>query len=135
MSEKAPLVQVIQAAVPATATAGDAAAFVIGKAPFAGVVTAASYITPAAITGNATNNRTFSVVNTGAAGDGTTSVAAVTTNASNSFVAYDEKALTLSATAAHRVLAAGDVLKFNSAVAASGVADPGGVVTITLSAV
>jgi len=135
MPETAPHVQIIQAAVPATATAGNAASFVIGKAPFAAKVTAASYIAAGNITGHASNNRVFSVINAGAAGSGSTSVAAVTTNTSNDFTAFDEKALALSGTAANLEVAAGDVLKFSSAVGASGVADPGGVVTVTLSGI
>lgn len=132
MTEKAPNVEILQQAVPGQGTAGTDSTFVIGKAPFAGTVTGASYTTSAAITGHAANNRTFSVINKGAAGAGTASVASVTSNASNSFTAYDEKALTLSGTAANLVVAAGDVLMFNSDANGDGVADPGGVVAVTI---
>lgn len=133
MPDTAPHVVILQQAVPGQGTAGTDSTFVIGKAPFAGTVTAVSYTTSAAITGHAANNRTFSVINKGAAGSGTASVAAVTSNASNSFTAYDEKALALSGTAANLAVAAGDVLMFNSDANADGVADPGGVVTVTIS--
>lgn len=134
MPDTAPLVVTLQESVAGQATAGTDSTFVIGKAPFAGTVTAASYTASADITGHASNNRTFSVINKGQAGAGTASVASVTSNASNSFTGYDEKALTLSATAANLVVAAGDVLMFNSDANASGVADPGGVVAVTISA-
>lgn len=130
MPVTAPHVTTIQTRVPGQATAGTDSAFVAAIAPYAATVTKATYITDAAITGHATNNRTFSVINKGTDGTGTTSVAAVTTNASNSFVAFDEKAITLSGTAANLVVAAGDVLLFDSNANASGVADPGGLVVI-----
>ena len=131
MPDTAPLTHVIEVIVTANA-AGDTGTFVAGVAPFAATVTAADYIPSAAIAGHASNNRALSVINRGAAGTGTTSVATVTTNASNSLAAFDAKALTLSATAANRNVAEGDVLSFTSVPAASGVADPGGIVRIVL---
>lgn len=133
MPDTAPQIFVLQTIVPGQGTAGTDDEFVLGEVPFAGTVTAASYTTDAAITGHASNNRIFSVINTGAAGSGTTSVATVTSDASNSFTAFDEKALTLSGTAANLTVAAGDILKFKSDAQASGVADPGGVVQVTIS--
>lgn len=133
MPDTAPQIFVLQTIVPGQATAGTDDEFVLGEVPFAGTVTGASYTTDAAIAGHASNNRILSVINAGAAGSGTTSVATVTTDASNSFTAFDEKALTLSGTAANLVVAAGDILKFKSDAQASGVADPGGVVQVTIS--
>jgi len=133
MPDTSPQIEILQAQVPGQSTAGTDDEFVLFEAPFAGTVTAASYTTDAAITGHASNNRVFSVINAGADGAGTTSVATVTSNASNSFTAFDEKALTLSATAANLVVAEGHILKFKSDAQASGVADPGGVVAVTIS--
>lgn len=132
MTALAPLTFTFEATVGAAA-AGDDASTVVGVAPFAGTVTAVEYIASAAITGHASNNRTFSVINKGASGTGSTSVAAITSNASTSFTAFDAKALTLSGTAANKVLAAGDVVAFTSVHAASGVADPGGVIRVTVA--
>ena len=133
MPVTAPHITTIRVRVPGQATAGTDSTFAVGVAPYAATVTKVSYITDDAITGHASNNRTFSLVNRGASGSGTTSVATITSNASTSFTAFDEKALTLSATAANRVVAEGDVLAFFSDANASGVADPGGLVVIELS--
>ena len=132
MPDTAPNVVILQANVDGQATAGTDSTYVIGKAPFAGTVTGVTYTAAAAITGHAANNRAFSVVNKGQAGTGTASVATVTSNVANSFTAFDEKALTLSATAANKVVAEGDVLVFVSDANADGVVDPGGVVAVTI---
>lgn len=126
-----PLVANVQVRVPGQATAGTDSTFTLCKAPYAGVLTSASYTTDAAITGHASNNRGLSVINKGQSGSGTTSMATVTTDGSNSFTAFDEKALTLSGTAANLVVAAGDVIAFLSDANASGVIDPGGLVSLT----
>lgn len=128
-----PLVLRMEATVPAVGTAGNDDTAVIGVVPYAGVVTAVTYIPKSDVTGAATNNRTVSVINTGAAGNGTTAVASLNfgngTNASD----YDERALTLSATAADLVVAAGDVLKWSSLHIGTGITDPGGMVAVTIS--
>lgn len=131
-SDGAPHIETIQMQVPGQATAGTDDAWVVGEAPYAGVIVGVSYTTDANIAGHASNNRVFSLINTGAAGSGTTSVATVTSDASNSFTAYNEKQLTITNTAANRVVAQGDILKFVSDAQASGVADPGGVVQVTI---
>lgn len=133
MPDTAPHIQVMQAMVPGQATAGTDDSWVLFEVPFDATVTAVSYTTDAAITGHASNNRTFSVINTGNAGTGATTIASVTTNTSNNFVAFDEKALTLSGTAANLIVASGNIIKFLSDASGDGVADPGGVVQVTLS--
>ena len=50
-------------------------------------------------------------------------------------VAFDEKAATLTATAADRVFASGDVLAWVSTHTASGLVDPGGTVRVTVQRV
>lgn len=98
------------------------------EAPFAGTVTSVSYTAIAAVTGaNSPASRTLSVVNKGADGTGTTAVATLALTSGVDLAAADEKAVTLTATAADKVVAAGDVLALNStAVGGTGLADPGG---------
>lgn len=129
----APFVQVIEANVPAVSTAGNDDDTILGQAPFACTVTSVQYVPEAAITGAATNNRTVSLVNKGQAGSGTTTVASLTFDNGINATANDEKAITLSGTAANLVLAAGDTLLWRSIHVLTGIADPGGVVRVTIS--
>lgn len=103
-------------------------------APWAGSVVSVKYIPVATITGANTDSRTLRVINKGAAGSGTTVMASKAfTNGVNgtAFTAVD---ITNSVTATDLDFAAGDVLDFNSLhVGATGLADPGGTVVITLS--
>lgn len=135
MSEKAPFVHTIMETVPGQATAGTDDAWNIGRAPFAGTVTACSYTPEAAITEDATNFRVFNLVNKGAAGAGTTVVATYSTDADvdGTMAADDEAALTLSAVEGATTVAEGDILEWQSDAVASGVADPGGLVRVTIS--
>ena len=119
--------------MPAVSTAGNDDDTVLTQAPFDCTVTAVEYIPEAAITGVATNNRTVSLVNKGQAGSGTTSVATLTFGSGTDAAANNEKALTLSATAANLDLAAGDTLLWRSIHNATGITDPGGLVRVTVS--
>lgn len=134
MTDTAPFVRVLEADVPSVSTAGNDDDTVLTQAPFDCTVLLVEYVPEAAITGAATNHRTFSLVNKGQAGSGSTTVAslafdsgAVTASANN------EKAITLSATAANLVLAAGDTLLWRSIHIGTGITDPGGLVRVTLS--
>jgi hypothetical protein len=118
--------------VPATGAGADLA-WPIGTVEEDCTISGVSYIPAAAITGADTNTRTLSVQNKGAAGSGTTSVASLALASGVSAAAFDEKAVTLSATAANLDCTSGDVLAFLSTHAASGLADPGGVVEVTYS--
>ena len=129
----APLVRVIEQDVPAVSTAGSSDDTVIGQAPFAGTVTEVKYIAEAAVTGAATNNRTVSLVNKGQAGAGTTTVASLTFASGTNAVANDDTTVTLSGTAANLVVAEGDTLQWRSVANGTGLADPGGLIRITLS--
>lgn len=109
-------------------------------APFAGTVTEVTYAPDTAITGANTNSRTVSLINKGAAGSGTASVAALAFTSGVNATAFDEKALTLDTTDAtsdgvyeNRVVAAGDVLAFKSAAVGTGLNDPGGTVKVVIS--
>lgn len=128
----APLVRVIEADVPAAATAVSDDS-VISQAPFDCTVSAVQYVPEAAVTGAATNNRTVSLVNKGQAGSGTTVVATLTYASGTNSTANNESSLTLSATAADLVLAAGDTLQWRSIANGTGLADPGGLARITLA--
>ena len=103
------------------------------EAPFTGKVANVSYTPVAAVTGAASPaSRTLSVINHGQAGAGTTVVASLALVAGVNLVAFDEKALTLSATASDLQVVQGDILEFRSAaVGGTGLVDPGGTVEIT----
>jgi hypothetical protein len=133
MPDQAPLTRTLEAEVPARAAAADGNQ-VIDEAPFAGTVTAVTYIPEGAVSGANTDTRTIAVVNKGQSGSGSTSVASLALTSGVNLVANDEKALTLSGTPANLVVAAGDVLQFTSTHAGStGLADPGGHVEVTIS--
>lgn len=132
MPDTSPLVQTFERIIPATATASDSETDLI-VAPFAGTVSAVTYVASTAITGADTNSRTVVVVDKGAAGSGTTIVATKAfTNAVNA-AADAATTITLSGTAANLVVAAGDVLVWQSTHVGTGLADPGGLVHIELT--
>lgn len=133
MAEAHPLIRTIDAAVPAVGTAGNDATTIIGEAPFAGTVTAVTYTPASDITGAATNNRTFSLVNKGTDGNGTTVVASL--NMANAVNAsdFDERTITLSVVAGATTVAEGDILAWTSVHIGTGITDPGGRVEVTIS--
>jgi hypothetical protein len=135
MPDTAPHIQQLEATIPAQGTANAAQDQVVGEAPFAGTVTSVSITPEAAVTAHGTNYRTFRLVNKGAAGSGSTVVASFATDTvtTDDLVAFDEKELTLSGTAANLVVAAGDVLAADETVAAGGVAHGGYQMRVTLS--
>lgn len=132
--EAAPLSQSVgSVTVAATAAGADASGSYV-VAPFDGTVTAASVITATALTGANTESRTVQLHNRGQAGSGTTLVASKAFTAAVNAAADDETALTLTATAADLVVAAGDVLEFTSLhVGATGLAGPAFVGRVTFS--
>lgn len=133
MSSKAPFEHVMQDNVPAVAAASDKST-VIGAAPFAGTITSVTYTPDAQLTGADTESRTITVVNKGQDGNGTTNIATKAfVNAVNAND-FDETAITLNATPANLVVAAGDIIAFVSThVGSTGLADPGGKVRVTIS--
>jgi hypothetical protein len=131
-NEGAPLVTSLRNTVPgATIAATDS--FSLGKAPVAGTVTGISYTPDAAATGDNTNARTFTVVNKGQSGAGTTVIGTLALTTGVNLVAFDEKAFTLSVVSGATTIAAGDVLAFVSTATGTGVVDPGGTVQIDIS--
>lgn len=133
MADTAPLTTVLQGVDPGVGTAGNDDSFIIGTAPFAGTVTSVTYTPEAAITGAATNHRAIRVRNRGAAGSGTTVVAELAFDNGVNAAAFDEKTIPLSGTAANLTVAAGDVLELFSDAIGTGIADPGGIVRVTIS--
>jgi hypothetical protein len=133
-NEAAPLVASIKAVVPGTTIAADDS-FAIGECPYAGTVTAISYTPDAASTGDNTHYRTYTVVNKGQAGIGTTVIGTLALTIGVDLVAFDKKAFTLSVVAGATTVAAGDVLAFVSTHTSNGLVDPGGTVEISISRV
>ena len=124
----------LEANVPAQGTAGSTQDWVIGEAETGGTVKEVTIIPEAAVTANATNYRTFRVINKGQSGAGSTVVASFATDTvtTDDLVAFDEKALTLGS-AANLVIAEGDVLVADETVAASGVAHGGYTIKVVWS--
>jgi hypothetical protein len=133
MADEAPLSRTQNHQVPAVGTAGNDATTVLFQAPFPCTVTLVNYVPASAITGANTNTRLVELVNKGQAGSGTTQVATIQFNSGVNAAADDEKAITLSGTAANLVLAQGDTVIWNSTHVGTGIADPGGLVSVVLS--
>jgi hypothetical protein len=117
----------LEANIPAQGTAGTTQDWVIGEVESGGTVAEVVIIPEAAVTANATNYRTFRVINKGSAGAGSTVVASFATDTvtTDDLVAFDEKSITLSGTAANLVLAENDVLVADETVTGTGVAHGG----------
>lgn len=133
MADTAPFVRVIEADAPAVSTAGNSDDTVLTQAPFDCTVTSVEYVPEAAITGAATNHRSISLVNKGQAGSSTTTVATLAFDSGVNATANNERTVTLSGTAANLILAAGDTLLWRSVAVGTGLADPGGLVRVTVS--
>lgn len=123
MAETGLVRTVFRTPIPAQATAGTAQSTILGEAGQTGVFTEASLTPQAAVVFNATNYRTWSLVNRGT-GAGTTVVATYDTSAVG-FVDNVKKVMVLSATPANLIITAGDVLELVETVAAAGVAHGG----------
>lgn len=130
-TDTAPLSRTISKTVPG-ATILLAESFAVGEAPFAGTVTGASYTPDAASTGDAAHYRTYTIVNKGAAGIGTTVMGTLALLAGINLVAFDEKAFTLSVVANALDVVEGDQLAFVSTPTGNGLVDPGGTVNVEI---
>lgn len=133
MSEMAPLTETFEVVVAAVPTAGNDLTTTLFEAPFAGTITEVGYVTPTAITGAATNNRKTSLINKGQAGLGSTEMAALQYVSGVNTVAFDKKVIPLSGTPANLVVAAGDVIAWESLHILTGIADPGGTVIVKVT--
>lgn len=132
MSAQAPLYANYEVSLDALAVAVDGL-YPVAVAPWVGTIVSATYAPDAAITGANTNSRTLNVLNGGAAGSGTTNMAALPLVSGTNLTAEHPTALTLSGTAANLAVSAGDIVQFQSLHVGTGIADPGGTVFLTLS--
>lgn len=133
MTDTAPLVTTFEVNV-AAAAAGSDLESEIGVVPFAGTITNVQYVPVTVLTGANTDSRTGKVVNKGQSGAGTTAPATKAFVSGVNAPADDETTITLSVTAADLVVAAGDVLVWQSLhVGSTGLADPGGLVHVEIT--
>ena len=132
MSGRAPYVERLTADVPAVAQATITSTAIL-ECPFAGAVTAVTYTPVANITGDSTNSRTYTLVNKGADGNGTTVIATRAMTTGVNATDFNEDALTLSAVEGATTVAEGDILAWVSTHVVSGLADPGGLVQIEVT--
>jgi hypothetical protein len=116
--------------VPGQATAATVDEFAAIVIPFNAKVTAVSYSPKSTVTGAATNNFTVTVRNRGAAGAGTVQPAQLNFANTVNATAFVATAVTLSSTASDLLLTAGDVLTVEKLVVGTGMAMPGGTVTV-----
>lgn len=129
MPDTAPLVNTIRHVVLPQATPGTDQSEPIGIAPFDATITRVSFTPNAAMTGSATA-RFLRLRNRGQAGTLGVTIAERELVAGQNPAAYDEYDITLSATPANRDVAQGDVLEWFSDAISTGIADPGGLVTV-----
>ncbi len=106
--------------------------FTIDEVPGTGRVTEVEFYPEGAATGDNTNSRTYTLVNKGTDGSGTTVIGTLALTTGVNLVASDAKTFTLSATAADLVVTEGQVLSLVSTHVASGLADPGGAIKVTI---
>lgn len=130
-SEGAPL-SIFSATCPAIATIGNDGTVIVGVCPYAGTITDVTWTPGAAVTGVNTHTRKLELVNKKADATGSAKPASVQFNLGTDAAAFIEKALTLSGTADDLAVEAGDVLAFVSTHVGNGIADPGGLVTVTI---
>jgi hypothetical protein len=113
----------LEATIPA-AGAAVAQDQVIDRSAIGGTVTSVLMVPEAALTANATNYRTFRVVNKGQNGAGSTVIASFATDTptTDDLVAFDEKTVPLVGTP---TVAAGDIIAVDETVTGTGVAHSG----------
>lgn len=126
---QSPLVEIKHGSAPARTIAADGSAPLF-RAPFAAIVAAIYFVAAATLTGADTDSRTVQVVNKGQNGLGAVVIASLAFVNGVIATAFDEKALTLSVTAADLLVAEGDILAVVSTHVGNGLADPGGIVEV-----
>lgn len=129
MPDTAPLVATLTTEIPPQPTAGTDESVVAFRAPFDATVTRVSYTPEAAMTGSATA-RFLRLRSRGQAGTLGVTIAERELTAGVNPAAYDEFDITLHATVANRDVAAGDILEWFSDAISTGIADPGGRLTV-----
>ena len=104
---------------------------IVGRSQYTATVQAVAYIPAGSVSGASGNNRTLTLYNRGT-GAGTVAVAALTLVSGTNLTDNTAGVITL-ATGSSLTVAVGDVLEWDSTANASGVADPGGHVVVTLA--
>lgn len=127
-----PAGQTYEATIPAQTAATDVDN-IVAEAPFDGVVTGVSIIPEAAVTGDDTDTRTFTLINKGQSGVGTTVVATLALETGVNLVAFDEKAFDLSEDEEDLEVTAGDVLVVAEVTPGNGLAHSGGRIQVTIA--
>lgn len=123
---------VMRVPVAAVAAASDLTS-PIGAVPKSGTIVGVRYTPTSILTGAATDSRTDSVYNRGAAGSGTTVAATKAFLSGVNIAANTAGEIVKSATAASLKVIAGDVLDWESLhIGSTGLADPGGVVEVEI---
>lgn len=130
----APFARAHQMVVQPVSTVGNSLNTPIYVCPQDGTVSSVTYTTVTAITGANTNTRSVSLVNKGQDGSGSTVIATLQFNSGVNTTAGNETAITLSGTAANLNVVAGDVLQWQSTAVGTGIADPGGLVVVSVGA-
>lgn len=123
-----------QMAVQPQATAGNDTNSNIYVVPRDSTVSSVTYSPVTAITGANTNTRSVSLVNKGTDGTGVTVIATLQFNSGVNAAAAAPTTVTLSGTSANLNVTAGQVLQWQSTHVGTGISDPGGLVTVGLSA-
>lgn len=119
--------------VPGQATAATDQSNAVFRVPFDATVTRVAYVPNALMTGVATNNRFLRCRNRGQTGALGNTIAERELVGGQNPAAFDEYDITLSATAANRDVAAGDIIEWFSDAQGTGIADPGGIVIIEMT--
>lgn len=125
-----PFVRTVSREVQPVTTAGNDLRTIVFKAPYACTVSAVKYIPVSTQAGADTNSRTLNLYNR-TTGAGTVLVATLALVNAVDLTDNVEKTITVSATAANLELALGDVLEWESLHVGTGIADPGGLVSVS----
>lgn len=119
---------------PPISTAGNSQTTIVHSVPRDGTVSSVTYIPVATITGANTNTRSVSLVNKGTDGSGTTVIATLQFDSGVNATAAVPRTITLSGTAANLQVTAGQVLQWQSTAVGTGIADPGGLISVGIAA-
>lgn len=131
MADKAPLSKKLTADTDSLTKGGEFAA-PLGPAPFAGKVTAVTWIAGSTLTGANTNTITLKLINKGQSGSGTNVVAEKSFTSGVNAPASDETTITLSGTASKLEVAEGDVLTMEAVKVGEGIATPAGEIQVQI---
>lgn len=123
---------IIRHTIPVT-TVGNSQPTIITAAGRDGTVSAVTFTPVAAITGANTNTRIYRLINKGQNGAGSTVVASLQMDSGVNATAFVPKTITLSGTPANLNVVSGDVLAWESNAVGTGIADPGGLVNVTVN--